>query len=480
MARPTLTFDVLVVGAGPAGLEAAVTAAEHGLAVALIDAARYPGGQFWRNAGDDAAAGQHGWSRFTRLRARLLRVEADGRLAYLPGHDVWFVEPCESGYRLHLSAPTGTAAGPGSVAAPHLVLCPGGYDRQLPVPGWDLPGVMSAGGVQALLKGHRTLAGKRAVIAGTGPFLLPVATGLAAAGAEVVALCEAGSPARWARNPRGALSVPSKGIEALGYALQLARQRIRYQTRTVVSEVFGDSEVAGVRLSRLDRHGELRADAPTREIAADVVAFGWGFTPSLELITAVGASTRVDIDESLVVAVDAWQRTDVAGVYAAGEATGVGGSVLAQAEGRLAGLAVARDTGHDIDIRDAVRTQSAISRHRAFAAAMHRAHPIPEGWRSWLREDTVLCRCEEVQIGDVEHVRDLLGASDARTVKLLARPGMGWCQGRICGFATAKLATGKGRPLAHADLAATAKRTLAAPVSLTHLASEHGEPPPAS
>lgn len=475
--------DIAVVGAGPAGLAAAVAAAEHGLRVVLVDAGPQPGGQFWRHPDEDhpcadEASGQHLWPRFTDLRSRLRTLERRGQVELLAGHQVWFVEPAEPGseasYTLHLTPTVPAASGTAveRVTAAALVLCPGGYDRQLPVPGWDLPGVMAAGGVQALLKAHRSVAGKRAVVAGTGPFLLPVAIGLAEAGAEVVAVCEANALTGWARSPIGAGAVPSKALEAAEYAAALAHHRIRYRTRTVVTAIHGVDQASAVSLGRLDRHGRLRDDTDLPDLDVDLVAFGWGFTPSLDLVTAVGAATRVDVDESLVAEVDAWQRSDVRGVYVAGEATGVGGAVLALAEGELAAVAVAHDAGRDVSQRRARRLQRRIARTRRFAAAMHRAHPVPAGWQEWLRPSTLVCRCEEVTFGEVCGVRDALGAEDARTVKLLARPGMGWCQGRVCGFAVAKLAAPANRTLSVDDLVPLAKRTPTAPVTLGELAAD--------
>jgi thioredoxin reductase len=488
-ANAALTAQLVVIGAGPAGLAAATTAAHAGLSVVLIDAGGQPGGQYWRHRHEstesDGHRGHHDWRTFLRLRSELDALGAAGRIRYLAETVVWFVEPTSRGgphvLRLAASArDANSVVGPRAVLADAVVLCPGGYDRQLPIPGWDLPGVMAAGGIQALLKGHGVVPGRRAIVAGTGPFLLPVATGLAAAGVEVVSVCEAGAPSSWLRRPAGLLSAPSKLVEGAGYAAALLRNRIRYRPRTAIIRIHGDQAVEAVTIARVDRQGRPIAGTE-RELVVDLVGLGWGFTPSLELVLASGAETRVDVDGSLVASVDDWQRSSRAGVYVAGEATGVGGARLAVREGELAALTAAEDAGLPSALRRTNRLRRAIRRGRAFARAMHRAHPVPSGWAEWLDDDTTVCRCEEVTAGDIRYACDELGADDQRTVKLLARPGMGWCQGRVCGYATACLASG-GRDDVHsrgnttpwelsaADLQPLASRPLCAPVSLGELA----------
>lgn len=453
--------DLVVIGAGPAGLAAAVAAATAGLDVALVDAGRRPGGQYYRHHAAATGRLHHGWDAFVRLR------DALDRLTYLPDHRVWHAE---DGFTVHALAGDRDER-PARIDARTLIVATGAYDRSLPFPGWDLPGVRTAGGAQALLKGDRVTAGRRLVVAGTGPFLLPVATGLARAGATVAGVYEANRPYGFARH---VARHPDKAREGAGYAAVLARHRIPYRTGHTVVAAHGDDRVEAVTVARLDRDW---ARVSERAVECDAVAIGYGFTPQLEIPLQLGCATRMDADGSLVIAVDAAQRTSVPGVYAAGETTGVGGAALSLAEGELAGLAAAEAAaGVPADPARVRRLLARRRRLREFAAALHRAYPVRPGWMDRLRDDTLVCRCEEVTRGRLAEAARL-GATDARSAKLLTRAGMGRCQGRVCGYATAWLAAGAGgRAPGPGDLSGTAGRPIAQPVRLRDLAGESGRP----
>ncbi|MET9246311.1 FAD/NAD(P)-binding oxidoreductase [Nonomuraea sp. NPDC003709] len=442
-----MTYDLVVIGGGPAGVAGALTAALAGLRVALLDSSVRLGGQYFRHAADPKPA--PGLDRFLR-QARAL----DARAEVLPRHQVWSVTREPDGDLVVHCVTRGADATERQVVlrARRLLIATGAHDRPLPFPGWDLPGVLTAGGAQALLKGNGVVAGRRIVVSGTGPFLLPVATGLAAAGARVLGVLEANGGLGLARHPLLALA---KAGEAAGYAASLARHRVPYRTRQAVVAAHGEREVEAVTVARLDQDWNVLS---TRVVACDTVAVGYGFVPQIELATQLGCATRNDVDGSPVLDVDAAQRTSVPGVWAAGEPTGVGGWLLSETEGRIAGRAVVADSrSSQADSGLLLRRRE---RGRAFGEALQRAYPVKPGWQGWLRDDTLVCRCEEVPLARVREAQDL-GATDARSIKLLARPGMGWCQGRICGYAVSCLAGEPQRP---------PRRPIAQPVTLGALA----------
>lgn len=469
--------SVVVVGGGPAGLAAAVEAARTCQDVVLIDAGPRLGGQFWRHGAKDELPGapaprwHHGWSTFSALHRDVRAARAAGRLRLVTSTQVHALDTCpDGGLTVHLApTPEALAAPPARLDAETVVLCPGAYDRQLPVPGWTLPGVMAAGGVQAFVKVQERSPGRRVLLAGTGPFLLAAAASVLEAGGEVVAICESGDLTGWIpRGITGAL-VPGKGVEGAQYAALLARHRVPYLRRHVVSRILGGTRVESVAISRADRRGaSLPGTARVLE-DIDVVGLGWGFVPQAELLLQTGAATRLDVDGSLVGVVDVDQASTVPGLFLAGEITGVTGASGAVAEGRLAGVAAAgRVLGRSPGASR--RDLGARVRHRLFAGAMHHAHPAPEGWVETADAETVVCRCEEVTLGAITAAREELGAQDPRSLKGVTRAGMGMCQGRICGAAMLCLGSDGTTRLEAAR--AVAKRPLALPLTVGALAED--------
>ncbi|MFD8983904.1 NAD(P)/FAD-dependent oxidoreductase [Streptomyces sp. NPDC059564] len=469
---PADPTDLAVVGAGPAGLAAAVTAARLGLRVTLLDAGERPGGQFYRHPAPGLGATRpqalhHDWQAFATREAALRAHVSAGRIRYLPFHHVWTVVPAgggedgDSGWTLHaVAGPEETAA---TVTARAVLLATGAYERQLPFPGWTLPGVIGAGGAQAMLKGGLVLPGRRVVVAGSGPLLLAVAGSLAAAGATVPAVVEAASYTAYAPQVPALLRNPAKLAEGAVYGSALLRHGIRLLTRHAVTQAHGRGRVEAVTVARLDRDWRP-LPGTARRIPCDAVAVGHGLVPQLELATGLGCATLRAPDGTVALELDAAQRTSVPGIWSAGETGGIGGAQLALTEGEIAAHAIAAhaQAAHAIAALPAPPSLArSRARLRAFAGAMAAAHRPGAGWTGWLPDEAVVCRCEEVPAGRVREAVGELGARDARTVKLLTRAGMGWCQGRMCGPAVAALAGEEPAP---------DRRPLSCPVPLRHLA----------
>ncbi|MGW1613343.1 FAD/NAD(P)-dependent oxidoreductase [Streptomyces sp. NPDC002285] len=448
--------ELAVIGAGPAGLAAALAAAAQGVRVALVDSAAEAGGQFYRQPAPAlrarrAQALHHQWRTWERLRDGLARSD----VRFLTDHHVWGVERDSEGFTVHaLLGPEQRE--PAAVHARAVLLATGGYERVLPFPGWTLPGVVTAGGAQAMLKGGLVVPGRTAVVAGTGPLLLPVATGLAAAGVEIAALVEAADPKSLVRYGR---ALAAKLPEGAGYAARLLRHRVRLLARRTVVRAHGDDRLTGVTVAALDADGRVRPGTE-RHLPCDTLAVGHGMLPHTDLAETLGCRL-----EGPAVAVDDEQRTDVPGVWAAGESTGVGGSALALAEGHIAGLsAAAHLKGSEPDPTRWAAAAKSRTGLRKLAAALDAAYPPPAHWSDQVTDDTLVCRCEEVTAGAVREAVEELGAGDVRTVKLLTRAGMGWCQGRVCGPAVAGLTGCELTP---------SRRPFARPVPLGVLARQH-------
>jgi len=448
---------VLVVGAGPAGLAAARAARRAGAAVVLLDAAADVGGQFWRHLPAARPAAResllhHGWDRFTALRDALDR---DPGCEIVTNAQVWMVERGGDGPpRVHvLEGPADgmdrrrRAFEPGA-----LILATGAAERTLPFPGWDLPGVFTAGAAQALAKSERIAVGRDVLAAGAGPFLLPVAGSLLRTGARVKGVLEAG---RWSRLARGwgtrPLELRRKAPELAGYIRDLTRHRVPYRTGTAVVAAHGDDHVEAVTVARLDPDWSP-VRGTERRVRVDAVCVSHGFVPRAEL--AVAAGCRTGPDGSVVV--DDRGRTSVEGVFAAGELTGIGGSDLALIEGTIAGTAAAGGTPE----------WRGLEVHRRFAARLAAAHGIRPGWRDWLTDDTVICRCEEVTAGEIQAAAAATESRGLRSLKLSTRAGLGPCQGRVCGRTVEELLE-KQRLL---DRGRTSNRPIAALVRLGELA----------
>ncbi|HEX8725257.1 MAG TPA: FAD-dependent oxidoreductase [Gemmatimonadaceae bacterium] len=380
--------DVVVIGAGPAGLAAAVHAAETGVRVVVVDQSSNPGGQIWRHRDARALppAARQWLDRFGACGAALLADTA--------------VVSADSG-RLLVAGPNGAIA----LHARAIVLATGARELFLPFPGWTLPNVFGVGGLQALVKSGLDVRGKRVVIAGSGPLLFPVAATVAAAGADLLAVCEHAARGRLLAFAASLWRSPSKLAAAAAY--RSAFRRTPFRTGAWVERAEGRDRLESVAIT----DGRRRWIVP-----CDYLATAAGLIPNVEVGLALGC----EVARGALV-VDARQATSVGGVFAAGECTGVAGEDAAVIEGTVAGLAAAgRDPG-------AWSRRAAAG--RAFARRLAAAFAPRREVTARADATTIVCRCEDVRCGDLQP------DWGSRQAKLAARAGMGACQGRVCGAA---------------------------------------------
>jgi NADPH-dependent 2,4-dienoyl-CoA reductase/sulfur reductase-like enzyme len=459
--------SVLVIGAGPAGLAAAQAALGAGASVYLVDSSAELGGQFWRHLPQVRPAERqerihHGWARFGALRDRVL---GDENCRVLGSAHVFAVTTTE-GLTVHavIGEPDGVDRKRVELIADAMVIATGAHDRTLPFPGWDLPGVFTAGAAQALAKSERLAVGERVLVAGAGPFLLPVAQSLTGVGAKVLGVLEANRIAAladgWLPRPWQLFPAAAKGWELAGYAGGQLMHRIPYRLGRGIVAAHGDTRVQSVTVARL-RPDWSAIPGTEEKIEVDAVCVSHGFTPRLELAIAAGCA----LTDDRFVQVDDDQVTSVAGVYAAGEVTGIGGVDLAIAEGEIAGYSAATGEG---ELRNARRRRTVFA---GFARRIEAAHGIRPGWMSWLTDQTTVCRCEEVSFGDLCTGARLTGSQSLKSLKLSTRAGLGICQGRICGRSVEQIlgansVNGKLGPGTISD-----RRPIAVPIRLGELAS---------
>lgn len=446
-------YDLLVVGAGPAGLSAALEAAGRGLKVAVIDEQHAPGGQIFRQPPDRFQLPDGGPAPAYPFGAELLRrARADTRIAWHYGATAWgvFREPQQARLRVGIGSGDAGAILDGRA----LLIATGAYDLPVAFPGWTLPGVMSAGGVQTLLKSQFLRPGKRFVLAGSHPLLLLVADLLLKSGATVLEVAIA--------RPRPGLGELLRGWRALpghlGLMLQatravwnLKRHRVPLRFGSMIKAASGGEAVEAVTMQDVDRSWQP-LPGTERRLEADTLVVGYGLLASTELARQAGCAVDYGPREGgWIVRRDATMRSSVDGIWVAGEPGGVGGAELAHLEGRLAALDVARalaapaqrPADAELDgVRRAIRKA-----HRFSDVVLDFFAPDLAALARLASGDTLVCRCEEV---GADEVRGFLRAnphvSDVNSVKLACRTGMGMCQGRYCQHTTAQLlseATGK-------------------------------------
>jgi thioredoxin reductase/bacterioferritin-associated ferredoxin len=455
------TVNLAIVGAGPAGLAAAATAAEFGLSVLMLDENPGVGGQIYRAIAanpvqDKALLGADYWRG-----AALARAAAASAAQHAAGAIVWSVSPLDgAGYEIGVSM----AGRSRIITAREVMLATGALERPFPISGWTLPGVMSCGGAQTALKASGLVPDGRVAIAGCGPLLWLIAWQYLNAGVPIAAILDTTPRANWlAALPHlpAFLASPylAKGLKLM----RAVRAKVRVIAGIEAMRAEGTDKVEAVVYTKARRE---------QRIAVDTLLLHQGVVPNINLSNAVGCRHVFD-DAQLTwkPETDSWGATSVAGISIAGDGAGIAGAEAAAERGRIAALGAAQRFGRiDAARRDSAAvapraTLARFERGRAFLDTLYRpakTFRVPDG-------DTIVCRCEEVTAARIRATVPL-GATGPNQMKAFLRCGMGPCQGRLCGLTVAELiADARGVPVR--DVGYYRLRPPVKPISLAELAA---------
>jgi thioredoxin reductase/bacterioferritin-associated ferredoxin len=424
------TVQLAIVGGGPAGLSAAVEAAQLGVSVIVLDENPRLGGQIYRQpASEFGISDEKKLGKQYRDGKKLLQKVAafQAEITIWSNTLVW-------GYFGEKELAVIRNGRAEILKADQIIIASGTYDRPLPFPGWTLPGVFGAGGVQVLIKSQGVLPGTRFLLAGSGPLQLAVADQLLKAGAEIVAVVEATSTTRMLRYLPRLLRQPTLVLDGIKYLAKLKLHGVPYIHSHAIIKTSGAEEVNQAVIAAIDKDWQPIAGTE-KSFRVDAVCLGYGLVPNTDLTRLCRCVHHYD--ESLggwIPEYNERMESSVPGIFVAGDGCGVRGVNMAIQEGRLAGIYAARNL---VLIDDATANRSAnlvrakLRGLQKFAGALSELYCLKSGIYVLARNETVICRCEEV---DLNRIRKAIGAGadNVDDIKRRTRAGMGYCQGRMC------------------------------------------------
>lgn len=422
------SFDIAIIGAGPAGMSAAITASARGASVVVLDDKQQGGGQIYRNVcnspldtpehlGADYLYGQGLVKAFEVCAAKKLYQAT-----------VWHVG--DNGEVLFTQHEVTK-----SLTARELIICSGAMERPFPVPGWHLPGVMSAGSAQVMLKSDGLVCDD-AVFVGSGPLLYLIVAQYLRLGIKVKALVDTTAKSGYLHSMQeltGALAKPSMITKGLGLLNEIRKSGTPVYRYAQDLRIEGDDKVSGLRFTCSGKN-EL--------LAAGQVFLHQGVIPNLNMTRALGLE-HLWCDQQLCwkPKLNDWGQSSINSISVAGDGSGIIGAEGAEHMGRivalnqLSRLGVISEADRNLLSVESVQRLGALNRFRRFIDRLYR--PSDE-FRLPQDDSTVVCRCEEQTLGQLKEGFEQ-GARGPNELKGMTRCGMGPCQGRQCGHTVSEL-----------------------------------------
>lgn len=431
--------DLLIIGAGPAGMSAALRARSLGMSVLVVDDQPAPGGQIWR-AVETRASTRTGKLLGDEYAAGLPLAQAfrTSGAIYEPSTQVWQIEP---GWQVYMSR----AQQAECVQASNVLLATGAQERPAPFPGWTLPGVLTVGAAQILLKTAREVPQNPPWIAGSGPLALLYMVQLLRAGGSIAGWLDTAPADGWRRALPFATSARHAWkdiLKGLRWTRELRRARFPI--------IRGVTQLRAEGGQRLEHLLYQTADGQSQRVAAGLLLIHEGVVPSIHMTQALGCKHAWNAaQQCLAPTLDDWGQTSKPGIFMAGDGAGIGGARAACTRGDLAALGIAMRAGklHD----DAARRIAEPLRRRlatelSIRPMLDALYP-PRAELFAPTDDTLVCRCEELTAGQIRAAAEI-GQPGPNQIKAFTRAGMGPCQGRQCGYTVAHiLAAAHGKPV---------------------------------
>ncbi|MVW80506.1 NAD(P)/FAD-dependent oxidoreductase [Bordetella sp. 02P26C-1] len=420
----TSAAQMVIVGAGPAGVRAAQTLLQHGVRPVIIDEVALPGGQIYRQGPAGRAHARHRYG-FEWKRAQAIHAAgADNaaRADYRAQTTVWNAVPGQLDviHNGHID----------SIPYTHLLLATGATDRVLPFSGWTLPGVFTLGGAQIALKSQNCLFGPRIVFAGTGPLLYLVAYQYARAGGQVLAVLDSAPQSAQIRAMPALLNAPLTLAKGMYYLSWLRTHGVPIHHDAHITAATGTGRVEGV---------NALIGGSTRFIACDAIAVGHGLRSETQLADLLDCDFDFDdAQRAWLPRRDADGRSTTPGVYLAGDGAGIQGAIVAEWAGERAALAMLNDAGVPIDKHRIAPLQRKQAAYARFRRGLYQAFPQPAVPKS-CDDNVTVCRCESITAGALRKAAIEYNITDLNRLKALTRIGMGLCQGRMCHTGAAEL-----------------------------------------
>lgn len=423
--------ELAIIGGGPGGVVAAIEAAKAGVKVTLLDENQRPGGQIYRQfekgfkvtapevLGGDYEKGLDLLNQFSSL---------SDDIEYLNNATVWGFDNNTLAF-----ARNGASC---SLSYKKLLVANGAYDRPVPFPGWTLPGVLTAGGAQKLVKTERVLPGKKILIAGTGPLQLVLAYQILNSGGKIEAILEAGNVNNnWLQGLKGIWGNWDYLKEGWKYLRHIQKAGVPLLHNHIILEAHGDGRVEEAVFAKVDENWRPKPHTE-RTVKVDTICSGYGLVPSTELTMLAACEHQYDRRLGGYIPVRSENmETTVPGIYAVGDGAGVAGSKVAIEEGHIAGISIACSLGYISDaLADKFIKQSRklLDKYNRLRRVLDQMSMPRTGLSELAKDDTIICRCEEITLKEIKAAM-ADGTTQVKDLKRKTRVGMGPCEGRMCG-----------------------------------------------